>query len=203
MNNDKYLLSMNFITQNNIVLNKNQVPVILYTENAKKAINDIYNNETYIGGSVFDFCNSNILSKTVLKNEPDIYSTAYIKYIYYNKDTESSETGEISIQDIIQLKYHKKDNINEEHNIYITQLYYYYIHKALIYVYNIITNNTSGNNYDYDHVELYINNIIRKLINLYNMPIASIIKKVKNTLKYKYKLSDNNVNELMLFFEPS
>lgn len=201
MSNDKYLLSMNFITQGNKVLNKNQIPIILYTENAKKAINDIYNNETYIGGSIFDFCNSNILSKTVLKNEPDIYSTSYLKYIYYNKDIEQSETGEISVQDIIPLKYHNK-NSTKEHNIYITQLYYYYIYKTLIYIYSTINTHTVETIYDYDNAEIYINNIMRKLINDYKLTIISIIKKVKQTLKYTYKLSDNNINELMLFFEP-
>lgn len=200
---NKYLLSMNFITQGNRVLNKNQVPIILYVENAKKAINDIYNNETYIGGSIFDFCNVNILTETIRKNQPDIYSTAFLKYIYYNKDTCQSEISEISIQDIVPLKYHNSKDINSEHNIFITHLYYYYIYKAVSSVYVTLANIHQDVPDDYDNIDKYINNIVRKLINEYNVSITSILKKVKTILKYKYKLSDNNVNELMLFFSPS
>lgn len=200
--NNKYLLSINFVTQGNRVLNKNQIPVILFTENPEKSVIDICNNETYIGGSIFDFCTSNILAQAVIENTPDIYSTAYIKYIYYHDKNKETVTGSFSVQSVVPLKHHNCNDSDDEHNIYITQLYYYYIHHALIDIYNNVANEHIANNYEYSNAPKYINNIIRKLINDYDLNTISILNKLKKIFKDKYKLNDKNTNELMLYFKP-
>lgn len=196
--NKLWVFSMNIVTKNNILLNKDNCPILLYTHNPDSVLIDIYKNDTYIGGSIFDFCISNITSPVVNRyndSPDDNYIGSTIKYIYYDIDTNKSTTGSIDIEDIIPLKV-------DSDNVYIKQLYYYYIYKALNAVYIKYTKMslfTSG--YTQLNIKDDLKSIINKLMSWYKkLDINDIAKDVKSYFTDILNLKQHNIDELMKIF---
>ena len=198
-NKDKmWVFSMNIVTKNNILLNKDNYPVLLYTHNPDSVLIDIYKNDTYIGGSIFEFCVSNITAPTVKRYNDsldDNYIGSTIKYIYYDTDTNKSTAGSIDIEDIIPLKA-------SSDNIYIKQLYYHYIYKALnaVYIkYNRIPLMASG--YTQLNIKDDLKSIINKLMSGYKkLDLTDIVKDVKSYFTDILGLKQHNIDELMKVF---
>lgn len=198
-NKDKmWVFSMNIVTKNNILLNKDNCPILLYTHNPDSVLIDIYKNDTYIGGSIFDFCVSNITAPVVKRyndSNDDNYIGSAIKYIYYDIDTNKSTIGSIDIEDIIPLKV-------DSDNVYIKDLYYYYIYKALnaVYIkYSRIPLMASG--YTQLNIKDDLKSIINKLMSWYKkLDLADIVKEVKTYYTDILGLKQHNIDELMKVF---
>lgn len=199
-NKDKmWVFSMNIVTKNNILLNKDNCPILLYTHNPDSVLIDIYKNDTYIGGSIFDFCVSNITVPVVKSysndSTDDNYIGSTIKYIYYDIDTNKSTIGSIDIEDVIPLKI-------DSDNVYIKDLYYYYIYKALNAVYikhSRIPLLASG--YTQLNIKDGLKSIINRLMSCYKkLDLADIVKEVKAYFTDILGLKQHNIDELMKVF---
>lgn len=185
------------IVNNDILLNKDGIPVVLYTTDIGQTMKDIRDTSTDVGQSMRVFIINNIIRKTYNKeiddNTADDFTGSVAKYIYYNPDSKQSRVGVFNLQDLFQL-----DILSVDADVFYMSLYY--IKKSLKSVitekklrqmqvrkYDIAGINTlSGLN-------KYYNGIIEK----YNKDILCDVKKSMRDKLKEYGISEDNINRLV------
>lgn len=186
------LIAINIVSSNNRILNKNGVPIVLYTEEPETAIKSLSDGESSIGSAMRTFIINNIVRPLYGGNvEGDLYAGTKIIYIYYNGETAYNRQGSIDVQDIFQLDINSSD-------VDTSYLSLYYIRKAL--------NETSKSvklqlmrKYDFDKImnKEGLDDIFCKIQSKYSSDILSEFKKSLKDRLFSYGLSTSNVNNLI------
>lgn len=190
------LIAIN-IVNNNTLLNKDGIPVVLYTTDVNQTMMDIRDVTTDVGQSMRTFIINNIIRKTYNKeiddNSADDFTGSVAKYIYYNPDSKQSRVGLFKLQDLFQL-----DILSVDADVFYLSLYY--IKKSLknavremklrqmqIRKYDITGINTLS------ALNKYYNVIVEK----YNKDILSGIKRLMCIKLKEYGISEDNINRLV------
>lgn len=185
------------IVNNDTLLNKGGIPVVLYTTDIEQTMIDIRDVNTEVGQSMRTFIVNNIIRKTYNKelddNSVDDFTGSVAKYIYYNPDNKQSRLGLFNLQDLFRL-----DILSVDADVFYMSLYY--IKKALNNVirerklrqmqvrkYDIATINTLP------ALNKYYNGIIEK----YNKDILCDVKKSMCDKLKEYGISEDNIKRLV------
>ena len=185
------------IVNNDTLLNKDGIPVVLYTTDIGQTMKDIRDDSTEVGQSMRAFIINNIIRKTYNKeisdNTADDFTGSVAKYIYYNPDSKQSRVGVFNLQDLFHL-----DILSGDADVFYMSLYY--IKKSLksavtekklrqmqVRKYDISGINTLPG------LNKYYNGIIEK----YNKDILCDVKKSMRAKLKEYGLSEDNINRLV------
>lgn len=193
------LVALNIVTSDNIVLNKDGIPIVLYTTDPEQTLDDIRSCTSDIGSSMRAFIVNNIVRKVYLNDisnniyNNDIFTGSEIKYIYYNPETKSSANGSIKVQDIFKLDITTKDA-----DVFYLSLYY--IKKAIKYVIQTMKlRQLLNTKYDIetvctpDGLDKFWNIIAEK----YNKETLLNFKKAVADKMTEYGLTNQNINNII------
>ena len=185
------------IVNNDTLLNKDGIPVVLYTTDIDQTMNDIRDAGTEVGQSMRAFIINNIIRKTYSKeigdNTPDDFTGSVAKYIYYNPGNKQSRAGAFKLQDLFRL-----DILSVDADVFYMSLYY--IKKSLK---SVVTEKKlrqmQVRKYDIGGINTlsalnkYYNGITEK----YNKGILCDVKKSMRTKLKEYGISEDNINRLV------
>lgn len=122
------LVAINIVSDSGYIINKEGVPVVLYTEDPESAIKDLLDITTEVGSAMRTFIINNIVrpvySETDNNYIEDLYTTSKIIYIYYKQETQYNRQGVVPVQDVFTLDVSSSD----ADTIYLS---FYYIRKAI------------------------------------------------------------------------
>lgn len=187
------LVAMNIINKDNVIINKDGVPIILYTATPEKTITELQDNTTEIGTLLFNFFINNIVDPLINK-QIDNYVGTKIIYIYYNAESGETKQDSLLLEDIFKLTR----NGNER----IKQLYLYYIKSSITNVckqYKYMLNKNLiekiNNIKDESTVKELYNYLSNKNNNKFCQPF--FVKAVKGDLEQTFVLSNHNVMNLL------
>lgn len=187
------LVAMNIINKDNVIINKDGVPIILYTTTPEKTITELQDNTTEIGTLLFNFFINNIVEQLINENK-DNYIGTKIVYIYYNAESGETKQDSLLLEEIFKLTR----NGNER----IKQLYLYYIKASIINVckqYKYMLNKNLiekiNNIKDESTVKELYNYLSNKNNNKFFQPF--FVKAVKCDLEQTFGLSNHNVMNLL------
>lgn len=185
------------IVNNDTLLNKDGIPVVLYTTDIDQTMNDIRDASTEVGQSMRTFIINNIIRKTYNKeiddNTSDDFTGSVAKYIYYNPGSKQSRVGAFNLQDLFRL-----DILSVDADVFYMSLYY--IKKSLK---SVVTEKKlrqmQVRKYDIGGINTlsalnkYYNGITEK----YNKDILCDVKKSMRTKLKEYGISEDNINRLV------
>ena len=185
------------IVNNDTLLNKDGIPVVLYTTDIDQTMNDIRDAGTEVGQSMRTFIINNIIRKTYSKeigdSGPDDYTGSVAKYIYYNPGNKQSRAGAFKLQDLFRL-----DILSVDADVFYMSLYY--IKKSLK---SVVTEKKlrqmQVRKYDIGGINTlsalnkYYNGITEK----YNKDILCDVKKSMRSKLKEYGISEDNINRLV------
>ena len=185
------------IVNNDTLLNKDGIPVVLYTTDIDQTMNDIRDAGTEVGQSMRAFIINNIIRKTYNKeigdSTPDDFTGSVAKYIYYNPGNKQSRAGAFKLQDLFQL-----DILSVDADVFYMSLYY--IKKSLK---SVVTEKKlrqmQVRKYDIGGINTlsalnkYYNGITEK----YNKDILCDVKKSMRSKLKEYGISEDNINRLV------
>lgn len=187
------LVAINIINKDNIVINKDGVPIILYTPTPDKTISELQDYTTEIGSLLFNFFNNNIV-ELLINKKIDNYVGTKIVYIYYNADSGETKQDNLMLEDIFKLTKDGNDKIK--------QLYLYYIRASITnvckqYKYKLNKNLTEKINNIKD--EESIKDLFEYLDNRNNNKFCQpfFVKAVKTELEQTFGLSNYNIMNLL------
>lgn len=185
------------IVNNDTLLNKDGIPVVLYTTDIDQTMNDIRDAGTEVGQSMRTFIINNIIRKTYNKeigdSGPDDFTGSVAKYIYYNPGNKQSRAGAFKLQDLFRL-----DILSVDADVFYMSLYY--IKKSLK---SVVTEKKlrqmQVRKYDIGGINTlsalnkYYNGITEK----YNKDILCDVKKSMRSKLKEYGISEDNINRLV------
>ena len=185
------------IVNNDTLLNKDGIPVVLYTTDIDQTMNDIRDAGTEVGQSMRTFIINNIIRKTYNKeigdSTPDDFTGSVAKYIYYNPGNKQSRAGAFKLQDLFRL-----DILSVDADVFYMSLYY--IKKSLK---SVVTEKKlrqmQVRKYDIGGINTlsalnkYYNGITEK----YNKDILCDVKKSMRSKLKEYGISEDNINRLV------
>ena len=185
------------IVNNDTLLNKDGIPVVLYTTDIDQTMNDIRDAGTEVGQSMRTFIINNIIRKTYNKeigdSTPDDFTGSVAKYIYYNPGNKQSRVGAFKLQDLFRL-----DILSVDADVFYMSLYY--IKKSLK---SVVTEKKlrqmQVRKYDIGGINTlsalnkYYNGITEK----YNKDILCDVKKSMRSKLKEYGISEDNINRLV------
>lgn len=185
------------IVNNDTLLNKDGIPVVLYTTDIDQTMNDIRDVSTEVGQSMRTFIINNIIRKTYNKeiddNTSDDFTGSVAKYIYYNPGSKQSRVGAFNLQDLFRL-----DILSVDADVFYMSLYY--IKKSLK---SVVTEKKlrqmQVRKYDIGGINTlsalnkYYNGITEK----YNKDILGEVKKSMRAKLKEYGISEDNINRLV------
>lgn len=185
------------IVNNDTLLNRDGIPVVLYTTDIGQTMKDIRDAGTEVGQSMRAFIINNIIRKTYNKeiddNTADDFTGSVAKYIYYNPDSKQSRVGVFNLQDLFHL-----DILSGDADVFYMSLYY--IKKSLK---SVVTEKKlrqmQVRKYDISGINTlsglnkYYNGIIEK----YNKDILCDVKKSMRGKLKEYGISEDNINRLV------
>ena len=185
------------IVNNDTLLNKDGIPVVLYTTDIDQTMNDIRDAGTEVGQSMRAFIINNIIRKTYNKeigdSTPDDFTGSVAKYIYYNPGNKQSRAGAFKLQDLFRL-----DILSVDADVFYMSLYY--IKKSLK---SVVTEKKlrqmQVRKYDIGGINTltalnkYYNGITEK----YNKDILCDVKKSMRSKLKEYGISEDNINRLV------
>ena len=185
------------IVNNDTLLNKDGIPVVLYTTDIDQTMNDIRDAGTEVGQSMRTFIINNIIRKTYNKeigdSTPDDFTGSVAKYIYYNPANKQSRAGAFKLQDLFRL-----DILSVDADVFYMSLYY--IKKSLK---SVVTEKKlrqmQVRKYDIGGINTlsalnkYYNGITEK----YNKDILFDVKKSMRSKLKEYGISEDNINRLV------
>lgn len=187
------LVAMNIINKDNVIINKDGVPIILYTATPEKTITELQDNTTEIGTLLFNFFINNIVDPLINK-QIDNYVGTKIIYIYYNAESGETKQDSLLLEDIFKLTRNGNERIKQLYLYYIKasitnvcKQYKYMLNKNLIEKINNIKDESTVK-------ELY-NYLSNKNNNKFCQPF--FVKAVKGDLEQTFGLSNHNVMNLL------
>lgn len=187
------LVAMNIINKDNVIINKDGVPIILYTTTPEKTISELQDNTTEIGTLLFNFFINNIVDPLINK-QIDNYVRTKIIYIYYNAESGETKQDSLLLEDIFKLTRNGNERIKQLYLYYIKasitnvcKQYKYMLNKNLIEKINNIKDESTVK-------ELY-NYLSNKNNNKFCQPF--FVKAVKGDLEQTFGLSNHNVMNLL------
>lgn len=192
------LVAINIVSKDDILgqtlINKDGVPVVLYTSDPDTTINELSDKSTDVGKSMQTFIINNIARPTYNDKEEqlNLYTYSDIVYIYYNPETKYNRQGRISVQDVFKL-----DINSDDADVYYLSLYY--IRKALKDAFK------TGRLSRYRKYSLSsivtkekLDNFYNMLRETYNTEILTEFKELMKKSLYNMGVNDENVERIIL-----
>lgn len=192
------LVAINIVSKDDILgqtlINKDGVPVVLYTSDPDTTINELSDKSTDVGKSMQTFIINNIARPTYNDKEEqlNLYTYSDIVYIYYNPETKYNRQGRISVQDVFKL-----DINSDEADVFYLSIYY--IRKAVKDTFNIMKLQRMRK-YDISNIVTKdkLNELYNTIREKYSPDILSEFKGfLKNSL-YNMGVNDENVERIIL-----
>lgn len=196
------LVALNIVSKDNIVLNKAGTPIVLYTTDPERTLDDIRFCTNDVGKSMRSFIINNITRKVhsnnILDNisdnkTSDLFTGSEIKYIYYNPETKSSSTGNIQIQDVFRL-----DITSTDGDVFYLSLYY--IKKAIkSVIQNMKLRQLLNTKYDIETVCTLdgLNSFWNTIAEKYNKDTLLNVKSAVADKMVEYGLNWKNINNII------
>lgn len=193
MTSNLTLVAINIINKDNIIINKNGVPIILYTPTPEKTISELQDTTTEIGTLLFNFFINNIVEPLINENK-DNYIGTKIVYIYYNAESGETKQDTLLLEDIFKLTRDGHERIK--------QLYLYYIKASIKNVckqYKYMLNKNLTEKINNIHDESTVKELYDYLSNKNNNKFCQpfFVKKVKTDLEKTFRLSNHNIMNLV------
>lgn len=192
------LVAINIVSKDDILgqtlINKNGVPVVLYTHDPDTTIGELSDKSTDVGKTMHTFIVNNIVRPTYNSKEGqlNLYTYSDIVYIYYNPDTKYNRQGHISIQDMFKLDI----NSNDADVFYLSL---YYIRKAVKDAIKLMKLHRMRS---YDISDIVTKDKLDRLYNMIREKYSpDILVEFKNSLKsslYNIGVSKENVERIIL-----
>lgn len=193
MTSNLTLVAINIINKDNVIINKDGVPIILYTSTPEKTISELQDNTTDIGSLLFNFFINNIVDPLINEHK-DNYVGTKIVYIYYNANSGETKQNSLSLEDIFKLTRDGHERIK--------QLYLYYIRASITnvckqYKYMLNKNLTEkiNNIKDVETVKELFEYLDNRNNNKFCQPF--FVKAIKTDLEQTFGLSNYNVMNLV------
>lgn len=192
------LVAINIIAGENHLLNKNGVPIVLYTTAPEEIINTLSDTSTETGKTLHTFIVNNVVRPTynndLQMNLPmDLYRSSVLNYIYYDPNTKQSVSNKIPIQSLFTLNI-KSDDADV---IFLT---FFYLRKAVLKAWrgmNFTLSNSVKESISNMTSESELNVIYESIRKKYNEKILAnfrwgIIKELQSS-----GINDDNINRIV------